>query len=247
MKKIVVLALSLLLFTSCQITEEITFQEDGSGTYNLKIDMGQMLAMTKEMNKNKDSLQPEKKPEKKDTIMKFSDIFKKNKDSIKRLTKEERELLAALKDAYIQINMDEAKSQMLMQYVVPFKKTEDLNNINEKLQKLNSLNKKKQKGANDFEKLFNNEKVSYVFNKRTFRRIVTPETNKKKDSVQDQGFKKMLDAFQFRMVYHFPYKIKSVSYKDALIKADGKTLIIEVPMDKLAENPKLLDFEVKFD
>jgi hypothetical protein len=47
-------------------------------------------------------------------------------------------------------------------------------------------------------------------------------------------------------VFFFPKKIKSVSYKDAMLSTDGKTLIIEVPLDKIDKNPKLLDFEVTF-
>jgi len=253
MKKLVLLFIGLILMTSCQMTEEVTFDRNGSGTYSLNVDMGQMMSMMKgmEKGKDKDSLKVDKKPEKKDTIILVSDILEKNKDSLKNLSKEEKEALYALKDAKIHIAMDEAKDKMLMQYIIPFKNVNDLSNINKKLKKLNSLNKNKRKNnIDDLEKSMPEAKVQYTFNKHKFRRIVMPAPkSKEKDSVKkdDDKMQQMLGMFKYKLVYHFPYKIKSVSYKDALLTADGKTLIIEMPMDKLVENPKLLDFEVKFE
>ncbi|RUA23508.1 MAG: hypothetical protein DSY76_09430 [Bacteroidetes bacterium] len=234
------------------MTEEVTFDKNGSGTYSLNVDMGQMMSMMKGMDKGKenDSLKVDKKPEKKDTIISVADILEKNKDSLKNLSKEEKEALYALKDAKIHIDLDEAKGKMLMQYIIPFNNVNDLSNVNDKLKKLNSLNKKKKNNIDDLEKSMPDAKVQYTFNKHKFRRIVTPAAKpKEKDSVKkdDAKMQQMLGMFKYKLVYHFPYRIKSVSYKDALLTADGKTLIIDMPMDKLVENPKLLDFEVKFE
>jgi len=252
MKKLLLLIIGLTLMTSCQMTEEVTFDKKGSGTYSFNVDMGQMMAMMKDMGKENDSLKVDKKSEKKDTIILVSDILEKNKDSIKNLSKEEKEVLYALKDAKIHIDLDETKGKMLMQYIMPFKSVNDLSNINDKLKKLNSLNKKKNgNNIDEIEKSMPNAKVSYTFNKHKFRRMVIKQTAKpkEKDSVKkdDAKMQQMLGMFKYKLVYHFPYRIKSVSFKDALLTSDGKTLIIEMPMDKLVENPKLLDFEVKFE
>jgi len=251
MKKLLLLFIGLALMTSCQLTEEVTFDKNGSGTYSLNVDMGQMMSMMKNMGKGKDSLKVNKKPEKKDTVISVADILEKNKDSLKSLSKEEKKALYALKDAKIHIAMDEANDKMLMQYTIPFKNVNELSNINKKLKKLNSLNKNKKKNnIDDLEKTMPQDKVSYTFNKHKFRRIVTPASkSKEKDSVDEDNAKmqQMLGMFKYKLVYHFPYKIKSVSYKDALLTADGKTLIIEMQLGKLVKNPKLLDFEVKFE
>ena len=36
-------AIIAIVFTSCQFTEEITFNKDGSGSYKLNVDIGAMM------------------------------------------------------------------------------------------------------------------------------------------------------------------------------------------------------------
>ncbi len=250
MRKFLLLVLSLTLLTSCQLTEEVTFDAKGSGIYSLNIDMSQMMAMGNEMSHKNDSLKSKKIPEKKDTIISIAKFLEKNKDSIKKLSQEEQAALNALKDAKIRIALDEAKDQMLMQYIIPFKNVKDLSTINDKLKQLNKLNKNKtDKGLNDLQKKMPQAKVTYKFSKHKFRRIVTPASKKaqKTDTTKNDQMTQMLGMFSYKLIYHFPYKIKSVSYDKALLTADGKTLIIEMPMNTLVEDPELLDFEVRFE
>lgn len=241
MKKLLILTLPLLILTSCQITEDVYFDKNGSGTYNLKIDMGNMAKMMKGMAEN-DSIKSEKALEKKDTIILFADILKEKEDSIENLSKEDRNFLKSLKDAKMYVHLDEAKDEMFINYEIPFKKIEELTNIDRRLSLLNSYYKKDGKNMND--EIFPGYQFSYKFNKRGFHRIV-----KKKKGVEDKHAKqdaKMLGMIQYEIIYHFPYKVDKVSYKDALIGSDGKSLHIKVPFDSLVKNPKMLDFEVKF-
>jgi hypothetical protein len=57
----------------------------------------------------------------------------------------------------------------------------------------------------------------------------------------------MMKMFGYKIIYHFPGKIKNVSYKDAMLGTDGKTLIIQTTLDKIDKNPKLLEFDVTFE
>jgi len=91
--------------------------------------------------------------------------------------------------------------------------------------------------------------VKYKFSKHEFMRIATAsETDKKKDEEEkkDEKFEQMANMFQFELVYHFPRRIKSVSYKDALLSADGKTLHINVPTSKL-NDPEFMNLKVTFE
>jgi len=249
MKKLILLALSLSLFTACQFKEEVTFNKDGSGEYQLAIDMGGFMSMANGMGKKNDSLKNEKKPEVKDTVIKLADMLSEKKDSIQQLTKEERETLESLKDLMIKIHMNEPKEEMSVAYVYPFKKASDLDNILEKFKKLEKSRKGKDQMMGGMDQGMPNAKVSYEFSKKKFhRKVKVVKPAKKEEAAADNNDKmgEMMGMFQYKLVYHFPHKIKSVSYKDALLSADGKTLIIEVPMDTIIKNPKLLDFEVKF-
>ena len=252
MKKILLLVIGITLFTSCEIQEEITFNKDGSGEYQMLIDMSGMLAISKNSKKQKkDSLSPEKKPVVQDSIYKFSDILKEKKDSIARLPEKEQKILNELKDVIVKIHMDETKNEMTMAYVYPFQKTSDLKNILERLEKISTYPKEKNQ-MDDFLSEIPRTAVEYKFSKRKFHRKVkvlkTEKKNNEKENTENQTGKmdKIFTMFRYKLIYHFPKKIKSVSYKDALLSADGKTLIIELPFDKVTENPELLDFEVKF-
>jgi len=249
MKKLILLILPFILLTSCQITEEVSFNKNGSGTYNLKMNMSGMIQMMKNMVENDSVKKHEnasinRKPEKRDTVILFADILKEKKDSIKNLSKEQREFLESLKDAKMRMYMDEAKDEMFISYEIPFKKIVDLTNIDQKFGKLNAFNKKDTKGMNGMNGMLSDYKVSYEFNKHVFHRKII-KTNKpdKKDKPKDEKFYKMIN---YEIIYHFPYKIESVSYKDALLSADGKSLHIRMPLDSLLKNKDLLDLEVKF-
>ncbi len=54
-----------------------------------------------------------------------------------------------------------------------------------------------------------------------------------------------LEGSVYRLVYHFENEIKNVSFKGATISDDKKTMTIEMPMDSIVKNPKLLNFKVK--
>jgi len=251
MKKLFLLLVLPILLVSCQITEEVNFEKDGSGVYNMSVDMSSMMDMVKGVKQENDSIKTNKKPEKFDSIMLFSDILKEHKDSLKRLTKEEKELLNALKDAKIRLKVDENNGEMLMAYIIPFKDVSDLNNINQKLQKLNELNKKnKQQGTEALEDILPKNEVIYTLNNRKFtRRVKKLKNNAKKPENKNENSQKMaqmMNMLRYKIIYRFPYEVKSVSYKNALIGADGKSVHIEVPVDSLIKHPEMLDFEVKF-
>jgi len=240
-KKSIFLFISSILLVSCVFTEEVYIKNDGSGNYAFKMDMSEMMQSMKSMS-TKDSLVESKVL---DTIIYFKDILEDKKDSIAKLKPEERKVLKTLEDFTMRMQVDEEKGKMLMNFGLDFKNIDDLKNMSEKISKAQSLgDSKKSKNSMPF-----NNDTEYSFDGNTFKRVVNLKnlTEEKADE-----FEKMMgqsgafmDKSTYKIVYHFEKQIKSVSIKEAMLSADKKTLTIEMPMDTVMKNPKLLDFEVK--
>jgi len=252
MKKLVLITLVAFSIISCQFREEITLKEDGSGVYNLKIDMGQMVSQMK--SQAQDGEKQEKK-ERVDSTILFKDVLTHmDKKDLKKLSKEEKEALNRIKDLKLHMLVDEEKGEMLMDFSMDFKSLAALKTIGKDIQKATKIKDKEagKKGENPMGEMFNglgDEGVDYSYNGSKFTRksVVSKAENTEKAVAEDTGNMDLMKMFSYKLVYHFPKKIKSVSYKDAMLGTDGKTLIIDVPLDKMESNPKLLDFEVLFE
>jgi len=240
-KKILILFITSAILISCVFTEELHIKNDGSGSYAFDMDMSQMMESMKGMSE-KDSL---KDPEVLDTIILFKDLLLENKDSIAKLDAEEKEMLEALEDFTMRMQVDEDKGKMLMTFGLDFKNISDLKNMGQKIARAQSLSDKKK--ANNA--MPSNSNTEYSFDGNTFKRIVTlKDLSKEKSDEFDKMINQsssFLEGSNYRLVYHFESTIQHVSFKGAKISDDKKTLIIEVPMDTIIQNPKLLDFEVK--
>jgi len=240
-KKILILFVTSVVLISCVFTEELHIKNDGSGSYAFDMDMSQMMEAMKGMSE-KDSL---KDPEVLDTIILFKDLLLEKKDSIAKLDAEEKEMLKALEDFTMRMQVDENKGKMLMTFGLDFKNISDLKNMEEKIARAQSLSEKKKAD----EAMPSNSNTEYSFDGNTFKRIVTlKDLSEEKSGKFDKMVKEsasFMEGSMYKLVYHFERKIKHVSFKGAKISDDKKSLIIEMPMDTIIKNPKLLEFEVK--
>jgi hypothetical protein len=57
----------------------------------------------------------------------------------------------------------------------------------------------------------------------------------------------MLKECKYSMEYHFPKKIKTVSLKNAVISADRKSFVVDVPLENLEDSAPDLGFKVVFE
>lgn len=236
-KKIFLFISSIFLLTSCMFTEEIYINNNGSGKYSFKIDMGDMMKSMGDMSA-KDSL---KKPEVLDTIVFFKDILEENKDSISKLTENDKEIIEAIKDLKLHMHVDEAKNEMLMDFNMDFNDISELKNMEQKIAKAQALNDKKKKDKS----IPSNSDVSYIFKDKTFSRNVSLKDLSEDQLNEIKQASSFLEGGLYKIIYHFESEIKSVSFKDAQLSQDKKTMTIEIPMDSIMKHPKLLDFEVK--
>jgi hypothetical protein len=222
-------------------TEELSINNDGSGTYAFKMNMSQMMESMKEVS-NKDSL---KEPEVLDTIVFFKDILEEKKDSISRLTRDEQSLLKGLEDLKLHMQVDEENGKMLMDFVMDFKNIDELKDMQNKISKAQALSDGKEQGNS----LKSKADVEYSFDGKTFRRsVIMKELSEEKlqeveKSIQQSG--SFLEGTMYKIIYHFENEIEGVSFNGAVLSKDQKTVTIEVPLDSVMKNPKWLDFEVK--
>lgn len=240
-KSFLLFIILIISLTSCMFTEEISINNNGSGTYSFKMDMGKMMESLSGMSPS-DSL---KSPEVLDTIVLFRDLLEENKDSIANLNKEDKEIIEALKDLKLHMQVDEEKGKMLMDFKLDFKDISELKNMEQKIAKAQALNEQKK----DDKSMPSKADVTYKFDGKTFIREVTlKDLSEDKLKEVDESIKQsstFLEGSVYRLVYHFEKEIKNVSFKGATISDDKKTMTIEMPMDSIIKNPKLLNFKVK--
>ncbi|MCT6869830.1 MAG: hypothetical protein M3Z80_07785, partial [Apibacter sp.] len=116
--KILCLLFLTKLLISCTITEEITFNQEGSLSYSYL--MNARLAKLTSDSLNTDFLS-------KDTIFSFNSFFQEKKDSILKLPLEKRKNLYALKPFFIKGYRDKEKDEYYVRIYGDFANSDSLN------------------------------------------------------------------------------------------------------------------------
>lgn len=247
MKKIYVLALGLIMisFSSCQFSENIYINEDGSGKMEFSFDASEIMQMAGD----KMAKDGEKKM---DSTISFKEFLKEKKDSISQLPKDEQEKLKALENFKFHMLMDPETKEMKIDMVTDFINVTELQDMFAALNNAAKLQNKKGIGAannnNPFSTFGNGgyTDIAYSFSNNVFIRTATV-----KDEV---SYKQMLDSLgdmsmvfntsKYKLNYHFPKKIKSVSNDNVMFSSDRKSLTLEFGFMEYLKNPEALNLEV---
>lgn len=259
MRIVLILLVAVLTLNSCQIEEKITFNKDGSGIYEMGFDMSETMKMGGIKN---DSIPPKIA----DTLMNFASFLDEKRDSILTLPKEDQEKLEMLRPLQFSMVMNERENKMDMRLSYKFKEIDDISKFGEIVEMANikelkkfedigpaSGNKTSDEGEKKDEEnaLFSMaESFKTTFSKKGFSRKITKkaieESLAKKDTTMkaDDPFS---DMIRFKQIYIFPYKIKSVSNKNAKILSDFMGVEIEANMFEMNNDPTFFDVEVKFE
>jgi hypothetical protein len=239
--KLLTVLATFFTLTSCTFTEEITFEKNGSGKYDLQMDMGGMMDMMGAMQDSTSTGLPEKM----DTIMYMKDLLEANSESIQHLDASDKAAYDELKDMKIHMKMDTETSEFKIDFLLDFKSITELDNILEKVKMAQKLQDNKVEEAQP-----SNHKVSYVYSKKKFeRKVEMLKLTEEQQAAFDESMESsamFMGGSTYKIKYNFPKKIKSTTLTDAVISEDGKTLTYEIEMDKALNDPKLLDFVVKF-
>ena len=241
MKSLVVPALGLLLAffaTSCNFTENITVNQDGSGTATINMDASQLMALGA-------GQMGEAANKKIDSTINFKEVFAAKKDSIAKLPKAEQDRLKALENLSLKVLMNAEEGQLNVDIINNFKKIGDLTDVMKNFRELAGTGDAKKAEALNF--LNNHSTVSYAYDGKTFKRNVVADKTTAPVSDSLSMYKPMMEGSTYTLKYSFPKKVAKVSNPAAIIGADRKTVSITYDLIEYLENPTQLGLQVEFE
>jgi len=237
-------ALLAAFMVSCNFTEEIHFNEDGSGRLNIHFNGNEMMAMLASMDSTST---PEKII---DSTLVFKDLLEEKKDSIATLSPEEQAKLKKLEPFSMRMVMDKDNGKMDFEMFSDFKNVEEVNDALNTFQEASKLGPTP--AGNSPSPIKNSDpstKVNYVFDGNTFSRttsIIDQESFEKGlDSLQ--GAEMFLSGSTYTFKYHFPRRVKKVNVEGATFSMDGRTMIYEVNFMDMLKRPESINLEIELE
>lgn len=239
---IVVLVMSIVL-TSCQFSENIYINEDGSGTMEFTFDGTQLMQMAGDK-----MSETQEKPI--DSTFSFKELFSAMSDSITQLSAEEQQKIKSLEPFSMHMVMNPETSQMKFDMFTNFKSVNELQDMFKAMKSFGDLQgKEKTKDLNNPFSSFGADgstDLDYNYDGKMFKRtakIVDKEAHKQvTDSLGQMAI--MFGSSTYKLNYHFPKRIKSVSNEKALFSDDRKSVTIEYGFIDYLSNPEALNLEV---
>lgn len=247
MNKVYVMGLCLLVmvFTSCQFSEDIYINDDGSGKISFSFDGSQLMQMAGDKF-------AEEGEEAVDSTFSFKEIFDEKRDSISKLTIEEQEKLKSLEDYKMHMVMNPETKEMKFELFAEFKKASEMKDMFKAMNNFSNMQGKGSAEVNDPNNPFSslgeggNTKLNYTYSGSTFTReviVLDKEIQKKLgDSLSEMAA--MFGTSTYKLNYHFPRAVKSVSNEKAMFSADRKTVTLEFPFMTYALDPEALNLEI---
>jgi hypothetical protein len=231
-----------LVLTSCQFTETLVLNEDGSGRMNIEMNMNELMAFGGD---EVDSVVT-----KMDTIISMKQFLLEKKDSISQLPKKEQESLQKMENYNIRMIMDSEKKEMLFSIYTDFTNIEEANNLMTGLDKTSSLMPGVNSTPADSEENTDNVMgVAYSYKKGKFSRdaFIIDKARHQQQVDSMKNTESFMSSMVYKLKYTFPKKIKKSSIKDATFSLDGKTIEVERSFIDYFKNPDVLDLEVEFE
>lgn len=246
LQKVFVLIALIIVCSSCQFTETMVLNEDGSGNIAVELNMDEFMAMG--------GAAMDTVAKKIDTVISIKKLMEEKKDSISKLSKKERDDLKKMENFSIRINMDPEKSKMNYNLTSDFKSISEANELVNGLSKasgfvpsmdiggMKSTNPKDDSGT-DF------MGVQFSFEKGVFKRDAFIKDEKLHQQQIDslKGSEAFMSGVNYTLKYTFPRAIKTSSSEDATYSLDKKTITLQKNIIEYFKNPDLLDLEVKLE
>lgn len=231
--------LAFAFLTSCQFSENIYISENGSGKMEFSFDGTELMKMAGDgMGETNEKAM--------DSTFSFKELFEGKQDSIAKLPAEERAILEELKNFTMRMVMNPETSEMKMDMITEFKSVDELQDMFSKMNKLQALNKDQQPNPASSMNQAGFTNLNYEYNGKIFKRNVT---------ITDKGLhQKMIDSLgemtemyassTYKLNYHFPKPVKSVSNETAQFSDDRKIVSITYSFLDYLLDPEALNLEV---
>lgn len=244
-QKVLFLVTLSLFFISCQFTETMVLNEDGSGTMAVEVNLSEMMAFG-------GSEMSDSAAVKVDTLIYVRQFLEEKKDSIATLSKEEQLKIKKLENFNIHVKVDSETSEMIYDISTSFKSVNEANDLMNGLGKAGDFVPGMNQDSDEIQKQEDSPDiigVNYSFIKGVFKRdayIKDKKLHQKEvDSlIQAEAF---LGGAKYMLNYTFPKPIKKVSNPEATLSNSKKTLTLSKTFIDYFKNPDLLDLEVELE
>ncbi|MGL2988347.1 hypothetical protein ACSVH5_12225 [Flavobacterium sp. RSSA_27] len=212
----------LLFFcASCQVTETIHFNEDGSGTISvemLRIEQSYQQLAGEEYNKNEVF---------EDTTYVFDDYISKYSATFSRLTPEDKAVFNAYKGVKVHIKKNSFEKEFRTIFTQNFLQANQIADLYKTQEYVSDLVHNYALSAEE-----HYYKIAFVFTENEFKRIVSvkdeQEFKKKREKIVaiKSGLPQKNLYQKITLHYHFTKMIKSVSNPNAKVSPDKKSVEI---------------------
>ncbi len=248
MKKLLlpVICLITALLTSCQFSENIYINEDGSGSMTFSVDASELMAMAG------DKLSEGEEETVIDSTIVFKDFLEEKKDSIATLSTEDQEKLKALENFKMHMVMNSETKNMNFDLSTDFKNADELQDMFKAMNSVSNLQGQggvqESDSSNPLSTMGNSKssELNYSYKGGVFKRtakIIDEELHQQAmDSLSEMAM--MFGASKYKLNYHFPRPIKSVSNDQAMFSEDRKSFALEFDFIEALKKPELLNVEV---
>ena len=243
LKKLLFSLVIIVSLVSCQFTETMTLNEDGSGRMSISMDMKELMAFG--------GMMEDTTMVKMDTIIRMKDVLEEKKDSIATLSKAEQKRLKKIENFNFRTSMDPEAGEMMFDVYTDFKSIDEANEMMNAFESSGNF----LKGMGSDTKVENDPDsggimaVSYAFRNGKFKRDAYI-LDKEKHQVQLDSLKSaegFMSSMTYKIKYTFPKKIVKSSVEDATYSLDGKTIEFERSFLEYLRDPDVLDMEVELE
>lgn len=238
MKKYIVLFLFLFL-NSCQVTETIHLEENGSGTIELikmRDEQSYMQLLGEEYSKE-DFF--------KDTTYVFKDVIAKYTETFARLPATEKVIFEKFNKVQVHSRKSSIEKVFRIAISQSFSKMEEVADLYKTEEYADDIVNNYALAAEE-----HYYSVNFTFDGRTFKRIVkiTDVVELKKQQEEIERLKTRFSKFKvtqdFVLKYQFSQKIKSVSNPNAKISEDRKSIQLQFLITDCLMNPETMNLEI---
>ena len=228
-----------MLLSSCQITETIKINPDGSG--NIEIvelrDENSHMQLVGEAYSREEVFE--------DTTYVFQGFITKYKETFLKYTPAEQQLFKKYSNVKVHIKKSSFEKEFRNTATLDFNKVSDIPNLY-----------RTQLYASDIQNNYaltaekHYYEIEYSFDGKVFNRLVSitdqEQLQKEKDRFNsiDARYASLKPTQSYILRYQFPNKIKSVSNQKAIISSDKKTMTLEFQLSDCLQNPEITNLEV---
>lgn len=237
---------SFVLFTTlfgCQFSENIYINADGSGKMEFTFDGSLLMQMAgDQMGGTQEKAI--------DSTFSFKELFHTMRDSISKLPEEEQQKLKRLEPFSMHMVMNPETSEMRYDLFTDFNKVSELQDMFKAMKSFGDIsgNAHASEANNPLAALGGDESTSLDYNydgkifKRTAKIIDREAYKQVTDSLEQMTM--MFASSTYKLNYHFPKRIKSVSNDNAMFSDDRKSFTIEFGFMDYMTDPEALNLEV---